>query len=304
MKKIIIQGGSIFLLIFFLSCGNNKDIKDTALLKTRGRGLTSPEAEKVPGFKYLLDRYDYGHEGYYASGYYKPFEKLPNIREYRGFYVFDILGYVVELIDVNKKVLNFRFYPGKPDFFAVKKDVRLHKLIFYSVKLNGSYFDRGVYISQSYWEQVILQETLGKGNEKFKQYSEKELESSDEESRVPVVRTDELVQNRQKYIWKLVALKWGGTDLQFIKVDVHDTSIFVDDGTPQGGLQKRYDFYSPGWAKDWTKEAVVYGVFCEVPEDWFRKLFVDKSYLTAPKIPEEKKEIKDIKFDYYFQVIF
>ncbi|MFH1074937.1 MAG: hypothetical protein V1752_07605 [Candidatus Firestonebacteria bacterium] len=311
MKKIIIIGFSIILSFSFASGGSNDGVKDTVPLKTKG--LTCPEAEKIPGFKYLLCRYKYGQEGRYTSGYYNPFEKLPNIREYKGFYVldlypdsrdFDLLGYAVELVDANKRVREIRFYTGRPDFLAVKKDGGLHKFILYSVKLNGNYFERGVYLSQSYWEHVVIKEALKKGAGNFKQYAKEELESSDSESRVSIVRSDELMRNKQKYIWKLVALRWGGTDLQFIKVDVHDSGIFTDDGSPAGGLQRRYDFYSPGWAAHWAKDAVIYGVLCEVPEDWFKKLFKDRNYLNAPKTPEGKKEIKDIKFDYYFQVIF
>jgi len=309
MKKTIIL---IFSIILFVSCDSNNEAKDNSQVKPAA-GVTCPEAENVPGFKYLLDKYNYGQEGKYSAGYYNPFEKLPNVRDYKGFYVLDLypdsrefklLGYVVELVDWNKRVFDFKFYAGKPEFLAVKKDGRISKFILYSVKLNGSYFERGVYPSQSYWEHITVQEAVNKGKGKFKQYSAQELEASDRESFVPIVRSDELAQNKQKYIWKMVALKWGGTDLQFIQVDVHDSGIFTDDGLPSDALQKRYDFYSPVWARHWTKDATVYGLLCEVPEDWFKKLFKDKSYLTAPKTPEGKKEIKDIKFDYYFQVIF
>ncbi|OGF48163.1 MAG: hypothetical protein A2231_12035 [Candidatus Firestonebacteria bacterium RIFOXYA2_FULL_40_8] len=311
MKKITRLIFCIVVFVSFASCGNNDSLKDGIPLKKRG--ITNPAAEKVPGFKYLLDNYNYGLEGRYEAGYYNPFEKIPNIREYKGFYILDLypdsrdmdlMGYVVELIDVRRRVLDFRFYPGKPDFLSVKKDAKIHKFILYSVKLNGNYFEKGVYISQSYWEHVVIEEALKKNTGKFKQHSVELLEMSDRKSRVLNVRSDELMQNKQNFIWKLVALRWGGKDLQFIKVDVHESGIFTDDGLPLESLKKRYDFYSPGWASHWTKDAVVYGILCEVPAEWFRKLFKDRNYLNAPKIPEEKKEITDTKYDYYFQVIF
>lgn len=304
IKKCIITA----LLVPAVFCGDNYDAD-----RTKTKGSTSLEAEKIPGFKYLRNRYNYGLEGKYRAGCYNPFEKLPNIREEKEFYVlelypdgrdFDILGYVVELVDVNKKVFDFRFFSGKPGFLAVKKEQATHKFILYSVRLSGNYFERGVYISQSFWEHVVIKTALKKSTGKFKEYSKEELESSYAASRVSTVRSNELVQNKQKYIWKLVALRWGGTDLQFIKYDVHESGIFSDDALPLTALKKRYDFYSSGWASHWTKDATIYGILCEVPEEGFKKLFKDRNHLNSAKIPEEKKEIHDIKFDHYFQVIF
>ena len=311
MKKIVSFCFAVMIFVSFASCGNSRDVKKDIPL--RKKSVTSPEAEKVPGFKYLLDKYDYGMEGKYEAGFYYPFEKLPNIREYKGYYIldlfpdsrnFELLGYVVELIDAKRRVLDFRFYPGKPEFLAVKKTTGLYKFILYSVKLNGNYFERGVYLSQSYWEHVVINEAVKKGSGTFKQYTAAEVQSSDLESCVPTVRADELVRNKQKYIWKLVALRWAETVPQFIKVDIHDSGVFTDDGLALEILRKRYNFYSPGWFKAWSKDATVYGVLCEVPEEWFGKLFKDKKYLESPKKPEEKKDIKDIKLDHYFQVIF
>ncbi|MEI6845904.1 MAG: hypothetical protein WCK36_02515 [Candidatus Firestonebacteria bacterium] len=311
MRKTILLCFSAVLFISLAACSNNE--KEKILLPQKTKALTSPEAEKVSGFKYLLEKYNYGRAGKYSAGEYKPFEKLPNIREDKGFYILDLypdsrahelLGYVVELVDANRKVLDFRFYPGKPEFLAVKKEPGLYKFILYSVKLNGDYFERGVYLSQSYWEHVVIKDALKKGSEKFKPYSALELEASDTQSCVPLVRSDELVNNKQNYIWKLVALRRGSADPQFIKFDVRDPGIFTDDALSPKELQQRYNFYSPGWAPNWTKDAIVYGVLCEVPAEWFKKLFKDKSYLSSQKPPEVKKEIKDIQFDHYFQVIF
>lgn len=282
-------------------------------INPKGRRLSSPEALKVPGFKYLLDNYDYGLEGKYEASFYNPFEQLPNVRDYNDYYVlelypdsrnFDLLGYVVELADVNGRILEFRFYSGKPAFIAVKKNEKLHKFILYSVKLNGNYFERGVYLTQSYWDHVVVKEALNNSKTSFRIYSNEELEESYNGSRLNILKTDELLKDKQKYIWRMVALRWGEEELPFIYVDVHDSAIYMDEQDPAPSVRKRYDFYSPGWYKLWSRQAVVYGILCEVPEEGFNNLFIDRSFPDRERKPEAKKKIEDIKMTYFFQVIF
>jgi hypothetical protein len=310
MKKI-----KLFLMVLFVCALLFACVSKVVLMtESKTRALSNPEALKVSGFKYLLDRYDYGLEGKYEANFYNPFEKLPNVRDYNNdYYVlelypdsrnYDILGYVVELADVNGKVFEFRFYPGKPAFLAVKKHEKLHKFILYSVKINGNYFERGVYLSQSYWDHLVVKEALNNAKMSFRIYSNEELEESFSGSSISILRTNELLLNKQKYIWKLVALRHGEEDLPFIYVDVHDSAIYMDEEDPAPSVRKRYDYYCPGWSKMWSKEAVVYGILCEVPEEGFNNLFKDRSFPDRVRKPEAKKEIKDIKMTYFFQVIF